>query len=64
MFAKYKKECKKLSDSSNDEGTYVLFINYYFLLDSSSCKRLLMYSPLEEKLERLKRHYGDNEGKR
>uniref|UniRef100_A0A1X7TIN3 Fanconi anaemia group A protein helical domain-containing protein n=1 Tax=Amphimedon queenslandica TaxID=400682 RepID=A0A1X7TIN3_AMPQE len=49
MFAKYERECKKLNNStSNGEG-------------SSSSKMLLMYSPLEEKLERLKRHYEDNE---
>uniref|UniRef100_A0A1X7TCM7 Fanconi anaemia group A protein helical domain-containing protein n=2 Tax=Amphimedon queenslandica TaxID=400682 RepID=A0A1X7TCM7_AMPQE len=49
MFAKYERECKKLNNStSNGKG-------------SSSSKMLLMYSPLEEKLERLKRHYEDNE---
>ena len=70
MFAKYERECKKLNNStSNCEGTcacikllLLCFVN--IPLGSSSSKMLLMYTPLEEKLERLKRHYGDNEGKR
>ena len=29
MFAKYEKECKKLNDSSNGEGTYELLYVIY-----------------------------------